>query len=278
MIRIRPHALAPGGLLLGLALLPALPGAALAADACTTTNLKAGQSIDTGNINVCNDDTTLTVTYEASDPWCVLKTNLHAATTAQDIPQNRVRIPTPGQFDYGDEHYCDSQVSFDIDLEEIGDGISPGEDVVIAAHAEVRNTTTGKDEAAWGEGTRFVERGNWGMYFMYTLAEMPLTTVCACDDRTTQSGIAGAQILLLLFPAGELSEGAIYNSDNNETRIQSLTYHEILYMVSRTFPEEGYFCVLQERAETIWTATPIDDQQFEACRTHLRISCGQQLP
>ena len=39
--------------------------------------------------------------------------------------------------------------------------------VVIAAHAEVRNTETFEEEEAWGDGARFVERGPRATYFTY---------------------------------------------------------------------------------------------------------------
>ena len=39
----------------------------------------------------------LTVTYEATFPWCLLKTDLHVATSElAGIPQNRFGHPTPG--------------------------------------------------------------------------------------------------------------------------------------------------------------------------------------
>jgi hypothetical protein len=53
-------------------------------------------------------------------------------------------------------------------LADIGDnGVSPGDSVVIAAHAEVEDGK--REEGAWGKGTRFVARGNWAMYFTYVV-------------------------------------------------------------------------------------------------------------
>ena len=55
-----------------------------------STDLIAGQTIDAGDVKVCNDDTTLTVTYEATFPWCLLEDRpARRDQQAADIPQNR---------------------------------------------------------------------------------------------------------------------------------------------------------------------------------------------
>jgi hypothetical protein len=43
--------------------------------------------------------------------------------------------------------------------------------VVIAADATVEDDA-GREEGAWGDGTRFVERGNWAMYFTYEVQSL----------------------------------------------------------------------------------------------------------
>ena len=89
----RDHASAAAvGALLALALATCFcgPGGAMAQDACffdEATDLIAGQTINVGDVNVCNDATTLTVTYELTSPWCLLATHLHVATSEDDIPQ-----------------------------------------------------------------------------------------------------------------------------------------------------------------------------------------------
>lgn len=176
MIRFASPTALTGGLLT-LALLPmSWPGGAMAQepDACTeeATDLIAGpQSIVVGDVNVCNDDATLTVTYEPTSPWCLLATDLHVATSESDIPQNRRGRPQPGQFDDGDDYDpCVDTDTFEIPLADIGvDRVSSGDTVVIAAHADVMNMNNGEEEGAWGDGTRFVERGLWAMYFTYTV-------------------------------------------------------------------------------------------------------------
>ncbi len=165
-------------------MLPALwPGDA-AAHTCDdpfSTDLIAGRTIDAGDVKVCNDDTTLTVTYEATFPWCLLETHLHVATIPEppadpdaNIPQNRPGNPIPGHFAYGDEHDCVGTAAFEIPLDEIDGGVVPGDTVVIAAHAEVEDGK--REESAWGKGTRFVKRGNWATYFSYAVQEATCDT------------------------------------------------------------------------------------------------------
>jgi hypothetical protein len=174
------------GGLLALALLPAFwPSDAMAQD-CTdeATDLIAGRTMIVGDVNVCNDETTLTVTYEATTPWCLLATNLHVATSENDIPQTNKGNPIPGQFAFGDEHDCapGGTATFAIPLDDIGeDGVEPGDTVVIAAHAEVRNTENFEEEGAWGDGARFVERGPWATYFTYAVQEALL-----CGDSDSR--------------------------------------------------------------------------------------------
>ena len=176
------------GGLLAMALAPAFwPGDA-AAHTCDdpfSTGLIAGRTIDAGDVKVCNDDTTLTVTYEAMFPWCLLDTNLHVATIPEppadpdaNIPQNGPGNPIPGHFAYGDEHDCVGTAVFEIPLDEIDGGVIPGDTVVIAAKAEVEDGK--REEGAWGEGQRFVARGNWAMYFTYEVQEAAVPCPEAC--------------------------------------------------------------------------------------------------
>ena len=192
--------------LLALALIPAFwSSGAMAQQACTdqATDLIADETMVVGDVNVCDDGTTLTVTYETTYPWCLLETNLHVATSEEDIPQDEGGIPLPFQFDYGDDHDCDGMATFEIPLADIGDNVvSPGDTVVIAAHAEVRDRDgrdardrprrpsrtrdwrSGFDEDeeadAWGDGILFVEHGDWAMYFSYAICPSLLGGAPAC--------------------------------------------------------------------------------------------------
>jgi hypothetical protein len=67
---------------------------------------------------VCNDDTELTVTYEAMFPWCLLKTDLHVAINVSGIPRTSKGNPKPDEFAYGDEYggCLDGPAAFEIPL------------------------------------------------------------------------------------------------------------------------------------------------------------------
>jgi hypothetical protein len=174
------------GGLLALALLPALwPGGA-AAHTCDDpfrTDLVTARGIDVGEVEVCNDAESLTVTYETTFPWCVLKTDLHVASDPAGIPKTRLGTPKWWKFDYGDRHECEGEVPFEIGLADIDGGVDPGETVAIAARAVVE----GEDKkacflgglcVAWGEGPRFRKRLP-AMYFTYEVQEPPPACPCA---------------------------------------------------------------------------------------------------
>lgn len=149
------------GGLLGLAVLPALwPGDA-AAQTCDdpfSTDLIAAGRIDVGDVKVCNDDATLIVTYEATYPRCLIETDLHVARSESDIPQTGTANPTPDEIDHGEAHGCAGTAAFEITLDEIDGGVSPGDTLAIAAHAMVEDGA--RAESGWGKGARFVELGD----------------------------------------------------------------------------------------------------------------------
>lgn len=199
------------GGLLALALTPAFwPGGALAqedeVEACTdqAADLVLRKGAVVGHINVCNTDTTLTITIQMLTPWFLCKADVHAATIPEDgeeddnIPQARNGVPNPGRFaDGADYDPCVAMDTFPIPLDEIGPELSADDMLAIAVHAEVVDDDE-RNEGAWGDGTRFVERGPWAMYFTYTLQ------VPSCN----QPGVEGASCLVFVtrqeFLGGEL--------------------------------------------------------------------------
>ena len=81
------------GGLLALALAPAFWPSAAAAHTCDapfTTDLVTARGIDVGEVKVCNDAEFLTITYDTTYPWCVLRTNLHVASDLAGIPKFRL--------------------------------------------------------------------------------------------------------------------------------------------------------------------------------------------
>lgn len=128
------------------------------------TPLLAGRTMEVGVVRAWNDETTLFLQYEMTEPgWCLFETHLHVAGSLDGIPRTRTGNPIPGRFDYKMRHDCATEFTQEIDLDSSWE---PGTELFIAAHADVSN-----GEGAWGAGTRFVERGNWAMFFNFTVAE-----------------------------------------------------------------------------------------------------------
>ena len=98
-------------LTLGFLQLTAAPAHAQTACNDKATDLIGGRNINVGDVNVCNDNTTLTVTFETTYPYCLRRTALHAATNENDVPQAGQGRPKPMKFDYGASHGCQGSVT-----------------------------------------------------------------------------------------------------------------------------------------------------------------------
>jgi len=273
---------AAGGILLALPLLPALaPASASAGAICPETEdvqLTVGQTKDAGDVKVCNDDDTLTVTYEATYPFCLLGTDLHVATIPEppadpdaNIPQNRQGRPTPDAFAYGDEYDpCAGTDGFEIRLDEIGEeGVSFGDRVAVAARADLEDEDL-RVEEAWGQGTRFTEGGSWAMYFTYELAETPITS-CVCDDLQDSGGTTGAEILASLCPSGEIASGTTGTVSSIRT---SLMHPDIGAYIVRTLFGGIRNCTIKSSSATTGAERSLSVDEFDDCQAHLRGTCG----
>ncbi len=130
----------------------------------------AGQHIQVGKIVVRNDLEHVYVRYELEDSWFLIETHLHVARTVEEIPQVNGN-PVPGLFDYQTQHDPPVQVfEYIIDICSISDGNwNPGDEFVVAAHAEVWNMDVWDpengfwEETAWGGDNDF-PGDNWGKY------------------------------------------------------------------------------------------------------------------
>ena len=132
-----------------------------------------------GEVCVENDDDYVHVTYATDGDWTLLETHLAVSTDApggddwtDNRWQNRRGNPAPGQFPYSATHNpeSDTTVDYSISLDELG--AEPGYELFIGAHAVVTDefdeeTQEWITETAWGDGDRFVDRGNWATYFSY---------------------------------------------------------------------------------------------------------------
>lgn len=129
-------------------------------------DLLADQDLDVGEVCVSNDSDNLHVTYDTDDGWELTETHLAMGEAEDDIPQTRKGKAIPGQFPHAADH--DPPVdtfTYTIPLADLG--ADPEDVLTIAAHAVVEKDGT---ESAWGDGTRFVDRGDWATWFTYTVA------------------------------------------------------------------------------------------------------------
>ena len=175
------------------------------------TDLVTAKGIDVGEVKVCNDAEFLTVTYETTWPWCVLKTNLHVASDLAGIPKFRL-LGTPNflRFDFTEEVDCEVPAPVEIPLDEIDGGVSPGDTVTIAARAVVEGEGAGRHPPALparrqvrglGRGHPFPAAAPRDVLHLRGAGSSPPTS-CVCDSRTGTGGTTGESILEQLCPGG----------------------------------------------------------------------------
>jgi hypothetical protein len=133
----------------------------------TCVDLVAGQHTVVGSVCVIDDGNEVTVAYRLNDDaitegWVLSETHLHVGDTLDDFPLNRDGNPRIGHFANAATHDPGvTEYSYVVPLGDL-DG-----EILIAAHADVTNVDLLAEEGAWGDGDRFVEQGNWAMYFPY---------------------------------------------------------------------------------------------------------------
>lgn len=140
-----------------------------------------------GTITVEDLNGEIAVTYSLMDDWFLRETHLHIAGDEDGngsgdcdrIPQTGKGNPKVGHFglarEYGSGVTEDTYV-IDQDNNVFDEVFDDDEALCIAAHAavfqdmndnEAFDPDVDREETAWGEGDRFVERGNWAMHFEY---------------------------------------------------------------------------------------------------------------
>ena len=210
------------------------------ANADCSVTLLAGQNIPVGEVQVINDGSYLHVTYVITNSdWTITEIHLAVSTDSPGTGewlsnrwQNKPGNPRPGQFPY---HLSDGTLDNDswtiaIPLSEVGpDGLQSGEQVCIGAHAVVvkDNGTHQQSETAWGEGNRFVDRGNWATYFCCTPQDTKpviifgATTRADTDERALYEIDITNQVETKIFdvpqPSGDIftPNGLAYDEDND---------------------------------------------------------------
>jgi len=130
----------------------------------------AGRNINIGTVSVVNDDLDLIITMETIDDWFIGETHIHVVNDPAEFPMTKKGNPIPGHFELKDTH--DPMVQT-FDVHYALDDLVPGDEVFIAAHAEVflmEGEEVIQEESSWAAGIDFPGR-NWATYFSYTVEE-----------------------------------------------------------------------------------------------------------
>ena len=189
-------------------------GARGAGDAPTPTaaagDLLAGRSIPTGKVAVTNDAEHLFIRFTLTGGWQMTESHLAAARVLEGIPQTKTNNPIPGQFPFSAHHEPPvAEYLYVLDLKALD--VPPGEEVVIAAHAEVERVEGGavvQRESAWAAGIQF-EGQNWATYFEYLPTfTSPHTISGMVTDSVTGRPIEGATIVFGTYSGTTDSTGA----------------------------------------------------------------------
>ncbi|NQU47595.1 MAG: hypothetical protein HQ519_03015 [Planctomycetes bacterium] len=165
--------------LLSLLAVTALLAAPVAAQSCDkfTTDLYAGQSIDSGYVNVTNTGTHLRIGVRTEHDWLMEEVHIYAGLTP--VPVNGGGNPSPGQFPYKTTY--SPPVDRHVEMIPLTDlGASCGDTLYLAVHLSVVkldvNGNVTDQETAWGFGNPYTGN-NWGWWFNYDL--------CCCSGSNT---------------------------------------------------------------------------------------------
>jgi hypothetical protein len=136
-------------------------------------DLMAGQHYLAVSVQILSDDDSIYVGY-MTDGWSITATHLYIGDCA-GIPVNGSGSPVPGRFPISSSFNPGvSEVWYSFPLASLPNC------GCIAAHAVVRNNTTGQTETGWSRGQRFTNN-SWAMRSNYCLCgRIPI------DDATTE--------------------------------------------------------------------------------------------
>jgi hypothetical protein len=97
---------------------------------------------------------------------------------------------------------------------------------------------------------------------------------CFCDVSTTQSGVTGLLILEQLCPAKALGQGVQWLDGTTITGVQSGD-SGLAYEVGISGPVVE--CGINDGVSPP-VSVKLSADEAQACRAHLRVSCGQPVP
>jgi hypothetical protein len=176
------------------------PLVTIATEPCTP--LLAGQTLAVGEICARIDGAELALRYRLTDGWELMETHLWVGTSLADMPQTRTGNPKPGLFPWGGPA---SGTTMEVRVPLSTLGLTATQTacadlrLIIAAHAAVRKQLEDgvfQQETAWGDGTRFVERGSWGMWFALTLRCGPHGPAPVCGETAFARHLTAGQCFI----------------------------------------------------------------------------------
>ncbi|MFH4967644.1 hypothetical protein V8G61_05500 [Gaetbulibacter sp. M240] len=240
-------------------------------DDCQTTasvaDLYAGQDILVGNVEVTVDGDYYTITYNITNPdYCIKATHLSVEETQSGFPVNGGGNPQIGQFEYNDEHDCESTVSYEVPT---------SEGTYIAAHAVVTCTTEGSTEEFY---TSLPAMANFCLtsgrlidgaegYFKVDIAEGPLSGSywgwCADVSKSILSDPTTCYEDFNVLTLGDDISGIISQSDNIDNALWLLNNASLLL-------GEGYLYGNIQWA--FWKL--LNNQECNSCNANLKLPAG----
>lgn len=141
--------------------------------------LTAGQTINSGYVEVWNSATTLYIRYHTNDSWYISAVQLDVESSPANFPMNKKGSPVPGHFAVNKNYdpYVQETEVFEFALIDFMAGSDGNIDwdlcLYIAAHAVVNKwdgTSYVQQQTGWGNGPRFTDK-DWAMYFEYCPCE-----------------------------------------------------------------------------------------------------------
>ena len=137
------------------------------------TDFLAGQTINTGNITIWNDETNVYVHYQVTGGYRLKKTHLYVGAENM-IPTNNAGNPRIGQYPRQTDHGTPgvSGYTYVIPRSSLNSGSTGC--LWISAHAEVGGTDpSGQSfsQTGWAAGPQVNDGGSWAMKYAYCIDE-----------------------------------------------------------------------------------------------------------
>ncbi len=222
------------------------------------TPLIAGQYMTIGYVETWHENIggalILHVKYVIDDTaWYLTEVHLAVSTSLSGIPRTKTGNPIPGLFPYSATGLWTQEYEFTINLTDVFGLTCPASNqttIYIAAHADVAKVDeyghTVQTETAWGNGTRFTTRGNWGMYFTYNIIceQYVPEQVCYLSGYPDTAWANGYK-----FPGANWATYVVYNGGNQSTTLLRGQYEYVgdvyiwkdgAYLVVRIVMKLGY--------------------------------------